>query len=95
LDEAFVILDEAQNTTREQMKMFLTRLGFGSKMIVNGDISQIDLPGHTRSGLVQAQHILTNLPHVEFVNFSSADVVRHPVVAEIIDAYEDSDKIEK
>jgi Phosphate starvation-inducible protein PhoH, predicted ATPase len=95
LDESFVILDEAQNTTREQMKMFLTRLGFGSKMIVNGDISQIDLPGHTRSGLVQAQAILGNLPHVEFVNFSSADVVRHPVVAEIIDAYEESDKIEK
>ena len=95
LDEAFVILDEAQNTTREQMKMFLTRLGFGSKMIVNGDISQIDLPGHTRSGLVQAQAILGNLPHVEFVNFSSADVVRHPVVAEIIDAYDESDKNEK
>ena len=95
LDEAFVILDEAQNTTREQMKMFLTRLGFDSKMIVNGDISQIDLPGHTRSGLIQAQKVLTNLPHIEFVNFSSADVVRHPVVAEIIDAYEDSDKNEK
>lgn len=95
LDEAFVILDEAQNTTREQMKMFLTRLGFDSKMIVNGDISQIDLPGHTRSGLIQAQKVLTNLPHIEFVNFSSADVVRHQVVAEIIDAYEDSDKNEK
>lgn len=95
LDEAFVILDEAQNTTREQMKMFLTRLGFDSKMIVNGDISQIDLPGHTRSGLIQAQSVLKNLPHIEFVNFTSADVVRHPVVAEIIDAYEESDKKEK
>jgi len=95
LDEAFVILDEAQNTTREQMKMFLTRLGFDSKMIVNGDISQIDLPGHTRSGLVQVQSILKNLPHIEFVNFTSSDVVRHPVVAEIIDAYEGSDKNEK
>lgn len=95
LDESFVILDEAQNTTREQMKMFLTRLGFDSKMIVNGDISQIDLPGHTRSGLIQAQSVLKNLPHIEFVNFTSADVVRHPVVAEIIDAYEDSDKKEK
>ncbi|WP_119317630.1 PhoH family protein [Companilactobacillus formosensis] len=95
LDEAFVILDEAQNTTREQMKMFLTRLGFDSKMIVNGDISQIDLPGHQRSGLIQAQAILKDLPHIGFVNFSSADVVRHPVVAEIIDAYEDSDKTKK
>jgi len=95
LDESFVILDEAQNTTREQMKMFLTRLGFDSKMIVNGDISQIDLPGHARSGLIQVQSILKNLPHIEFVNFSSADVVRHPVVAEIIDAYEGTDKNEK
>lgn len=95
LDEAFVILDEAQNTTREQMKMFLTRLGFDSKMIVNGDISQIDLPGHQRSGLIRAQSILKDLPHIGFVNFSSADVVRHPVVAEIIDAYEDSDKTKK
>lgn len=95
LDESFVILDEAQNTTREQMKMFLTRLGFGSKMIVNGDISQIDLPRHARSGLVQAKKILTNLPHVEFVDFTSGDVVRHPVVAEIIDAYEVSDNTEK
>lgn len=95
LDEAFVILDEAQNTTREQMKMFLTRLGFDSKMIVNGDISQIDLPGHTRSGLIQAQSVLKNLPHIEFVNFTSADVVRHPVVAEIIDAYEGSEKNDK
>ncbi|AKP66611.1 PhoH family protein [Companilactobacillus ginsenosidimutans] len=89
LDESFVILDEAQNTTREQMKMFLTRLGFDSKMIVNGDATQIDLPGHGRSGLVQAEKILQNLPHIEFVNFTSADVVRHPVVAEIIDAYDD------
>lgn len=95
LDESFVILDEAQNTTREQMKMFLTRLGFDSKMIVNGDATQIDLPGHGRSGLVQAEKILQNLPHIEFVNFTSADVVRHPVVAEIIDAYEDTDSKEK
>lgn len=95
LDESFVILDEAQNTTREQMKMFLTRLGFDSTMIVNGDATQIDLPGHGRSGLVQAEKILQNLPHIEFVNFTSADVVRHPVVAEIIDAYGDSDEQEK
>lgn len=92
LDEAFVILDEAQNTTPEQMKMFLTRLGFGSKMIVNGDISQIDLPHNAKSGLVQAQNILQDLPHIDFVNFTSADVVRHPVVAEIIDAYEKNNR---
>ncbi|WP_125714132.1 PhoH family protein [Companilactobacillus kedongensis] len=94
LDESFVILDEAQNTTQEQMKMFLTRLGFGSTMIVNGDISQIDLPHNAKSGLVQAKKILNNLPHIEFVNFTSADVVRHPVVAEIIDAYDVTDKTE-
>ncbi|KRM96372.1 phosphate starvation-inducible protein [Liquorilactobacillus aquaticus DSM 21051] len=88
LDNAFVILDEAQNTTRAQMKMFLTRLGFGSKMVVNGDKTQIDLPrGHKQSGLVDAENILKNLAHVEFVNFDAADVVRHPVVAEIIQAY--------
>ncbi|KRL38449.1 phosphate starvation-inducible protein [Liquorilactobacillus uvarum DSM 19971] len=88
LDNAFVILDEAQNTTRAQMKMFLTRLGFGSKMVVNGDKTQIDLPrGHRQSGLVDAENILKNLTHVEFVNFDAADVVRHPVVAEIIQAY--------
>lgn len=94
LDEAFVILDEAQNTTQEQMKMFLTRLGFGSTMIVNGDISQIDLPRNAKSGLVQAKKILSNLPHIGFINFTSADVVRHPVVAEIIDAYDETDKTE-
>lgn len=88
LDSAFVILDEAQNTTSAQMKMFLTRLGFGSKMIVNGDKTQIDLPHGVRSGLVEAQHILQDLRHVGFVNFSAEDVVRHPVVAEIINAYE-------
>jgi len=88
LDSAFVILDEAQNTTSAQMKMFLTRLGFGSKMIVNGDKTQIDLPHGVRSGLVEAQRILQDLRHVGFVNFSAEDVVRHPVVAEIINAYE-------
>nr|WP_240366824.1 PhoH family protein [Bombilactobacillus bombi] len=87
LDEAFVILDEAQNTTREQMKMFLTRLGFNSRMIVNGDLTQIDLPNHSRSGLLQAEQILRNLPHIGFVDFQASDVVRHPVVAEIINAY--------
>lgn len=90
LDNAFVILDEAQNATNMQMKMFLTRLGFGSKMIVNGDISQIDLPKHATSGLVTAQKILQNIDQIEFVTFSAKDVVRHPVVAKIITAYEDN-----
>ncbi|EHO48897.1 putative PhoH-like protein [Lentilactobacillus kisonensis F0435] len=90
LDNAFVILDEAQNTTNMQMKMFLTRLGFGSKMIVNGDISQIDLPKRTASGLVAAQKILKNIDQIEFITFTAEDVVRHPVVAKIITAYEDS-----
>lgn len=90
LDGAFVILDEAQNTTNAQMKMFLTRLGFGSKMVVNGDISQIDLPHGTRSGLVSAQRILKDIKSIKFVQFSAEDVVRHPVVARIITAYEDS-----
>ena len=92
LEKAFVILDEAQNTTRAQMKMFLTRLGFGSKMIVNGDKSQIDLPkGHEQSGLVDAERLLQNLSHIGFVHFNAADVVRHPVVSEIIKAYEQGD----
>jgi len=88
LETAFVILDEAQNTTNSQMKMFLTRLGFGSKMIVNGDITQIDLPSNSMSGLEQAKRILNGVKHIEFVQFNSEDVVRHPVVASIINAYE-------
>jgi phosphate starvation-inducible PhoH-like protein len=88
LDNAFIILDEAQNTTPQQMKMFLTRLGFGSHMIVNGDVSQIDLPGKVRSGLIQAREVLQNVPHIAFVNFSADDVVRHPVVGAIINAYD-------
>lgn len=88
LDGAFVILDEAQNTTNAQMKMFLTRLGFGSKMVVNGDISQIDLPHGTRSGLVSAKRILKDIKSIKFVQFTAEDVVRHPVVARIINAYE-------
>ena len=89
LDKAFVILDEAQNTTRAQMKMFLTRLGFGSKMVVNGDKTQIDLPkGHSQSGLVDAEKTLSGLKHVGFVHFDAGDVVRHPVVSAIINAYE-------
>ena len=88
LDDAFVILDEAQNTTIMQMKMFLTRLGFNSKMIVNGDISQIDLPRNVKSGLIDAQGKLKNIHQIDFVHFSAKDVVRHPVVAQIIRAYE-------
>ena len=88
LDDAFVILDEAQNTTIMQMKMFLTRLGFNSKMIVNGDTSQIDLPRNVKSGLIDAQEKLKNISQIDFVHFSAKDVVRHPVVAQIIRAYE-------
>lgn len=89
LEEAFVILDEAQNTTVAQMKMFLTRLGFNSKMIVNGDISQIDLPKGVKSGLIDAQSKLKKINKIGFVTFDATDVVRHPVVAEIIKAYEE------
>lgn len=89
LDDAFVILDEAQNTTIAQMKMFLTRLGFGSKMIVNGDKTQIDLPRGVRSGLIDAESKLKGIPDIAFVTFDAHDVVRHPVVARIIQAYEE------
>ena len=88
LDDAFVILDEAQNTTIMQMKMFLTRLGFHSKMIINGDTSQIDLPKKVKSGLIDATEKLKHIKQIDFVHFSANDVVRHPVVAEIINAYE-------
>ena len=88
LNNAFVILDEAQNTTPEQMKMFLTRIGFGSKAVVTGDISQIDLPKGRTSGLVEAERILKRVPGIAQVRFTSADVVRHPLVARIVDAYE-------
>lgn len=88
LEDAFVILDEAQNTTISQMKMFLTRLGFQSKMIINGDTSQIDLPKGVVSGLMHAQKTLKHLPQIAFVHFEASDVVRHPVVAQIIQAYE-------
>lgn len=89
LEEAFVILDEAQNTTDAQMKMFLTRLGFNSKMVVNGDVTQVDLPGKVHSGLITAMHILERIDQIKFVEFSASDVVRHPVVAKIIKAYEE------
>ncbi|OJG54279.1 PhoH-like protein [Enterococcus haemoperoxidus] len=88
LDDAFVILDEAQNTTVAQMKMFLTRLGFNSRMIVNGDTSQIDLPKGVASGLIHAERTLKSIDKISFVHFDAGDVVRHPVVAQIIRAYE-------
>jgi phosphate starvation-inducible protein PhoH and related proteins len=88
LNHAFVILDEAQNTTREQMKMFLTRIGFGSKCVVNGDTSQIDLPKGLPSGLVDAQQVLQDVKGIAFTHFNASDVVRHPLVARIVDAYE-------
>jgi phosphate starvation-inducible PhoH-like protein len=92
LNHAFVILDEAQNTTPEQMKMFLTRIGFGSKAVVTGDTSQIDLPKGQDSGLVQAESVLKKVRGVAFTRFTSADVVRHPLVARIVDAYERASK---
>ena len=88
LDDAFIILDEAQNTTPEQMKMFLTRIGFGSKAIVTGDITQIDLPGGKKSGLKEAMKILKDIEDISFCNFTEKDVVRHPLVQKIIKAYE-------
>ena len=88
LDDAFVILDEAQNTTPEQMKMFLTRLGFGSKMVINGDITQIDLPKGVKSGLQIAEYRLANIKGIAFVYLKQSDVVRHPLVQKIIAAYE-------
>lgn len=96
LDNAFIILDEAQNTTPEQMKMFLTRIGFGSKAVITGDITQIDLPHGTHSGLIQAQHVLAGVRGIAFTYFTAADVVRHPLVARIVEAYEkDAESREK
>ena len=88
LDDSFIILDEAQNTTPEQMKMFLTRLGFGSKIVVTGDITQIDLPDGKRSGLVDVMRILKNIEDIDMVKFTEKDVVRHKLVQDIIKAYE-------
>jgi len=89
LNDSFVILDEAQNTTSEQMKMFLTRIGFNSKAVITGDITQIDLPADRTSGLVEAKNILKDIPGIRIVFFSKQDVVRHKLVQEIIKAYED------
>ena len=92
LSDAFVILDEAQNTTSEQMKMFLTRIGFGSKAVITGDVTQIDLPTGKRSGLVEAERVLAGIEGIDFVYFSDKDVVRHKLVQMIIKAYESHTK---
>ena len=91
LDNAFIILDEAQNTTPEQMKMFLTRIGFGSRAVVTGDITQVDLPDGKKSGLKVAQRVLKNVEDIEFCIMTEKDVVRHPLVQKIIKAYEKYD----
>jgi phosphate starvation-inducible PhoH-like protein len=88
LNDAFIILDEAQNTTSEQMKMFLTRLGFNSKAVITGDVTQVDLPTSTKSGLIEASRILKGIEGLSFVYFSEDDVVRHRLVSEIIKAYD-------
>ncbi|PSJ18677.1 PhoH family protein [Nitrosomonas supralitoralis] len=92
LNQSFIILDEAQNTTPEQMKMFLTRMGLGSKAVITGDVTQIDLPKHQKSGLVEAEQILKDIRGVAFTRFLSEDVVRHPLVQRIVTAYEKHDK---
>jgi phosphate starvation-inducible PhoH-like protein len=92
LNDAFIILDEAQNTTGEQMKMFLTRLGFGSKIVVTGDITQVDLPGGAASGLRAVMGILDGIDDIHFAELTSADVVRHRLVSEIVDAYAKSEE---
>ena len=95
LDDSFIILDEAQNTTREQMKMFLTRLGFNSKMVVTGDVTQIDLPDGRRSGLVDAVRVLKTVEDIQIVRFNERDVVRHKLVQDIIKAYENHEDVKK
>ena len=92
LDNAFMILDEAQNSTVMQMKMFLTRLGMGSKAVINGDITQIDLSGNKFSGLIQAEKILKGVDGIGFTYFNDLDIVRHPLVKKIISAYDSSEK---
>jgi phosphate starvation-inducible PhoH-like protein len=89
LNDSFIILDEAQNTTPEQMQMFLTRLGFGSKVVVTGDITQIDLPREQRSGLVHVRDVLRGIDGISFVEFGHKDVVRHKLVQRIVEAYKD------
>ena len=95
LDNAFIILDEAQNTTPAQMKMFLTRIGFGSKVIITGDLTQKDLPASAKSGLEIAVRVLKRVDEVAFCNLTSKDVVRHPLVQKIVKAYEEFEKRQK
>ena len=95
LSDAYIILDEAQNTTIEQMKMFLTRIGFGSTAVITGDASQVDLPRNIKSGLKHALDILEDIHGISISHFSSVDVVRHPMVAKIIDAYDKADEVER
>ncbi len=95
LNNAFIILDESQNTTVEQMKMFLTRIGFGSTAIITGDITQVDLPRGTRSGLAHAIEVLEGVPGIGFTMFNSRDVVRHPLVQKIVEAYDQHDRIQQ
>ena len=95
LNDAFIILDEAQNTSSEQMKMFLTRLGFGSKVVVTGDITQIDLPGGVRSGLRQVTQILDGVEDIAFCTLTARDVVRHKLVGRIVAAYDSYDSIQQ
>lgn len=92
LNQSFIILDEAQNTTPEQMKMFLTRIGLGSKAVITGDVTQIDLPKHQKSGLTEVQEVLKDIRGIAFTRFQSEDVVRHPLVQRIVNAYEKHDK---
>ncbi|MEQ1766976.1 MAG: PhoH family protein [Methylotenera sp.] len=92
LNQSFIILDEAQNTTPEQMKMFLTRIGFGTKAVITGDVTQIDLQKHQKSGLVEAQKVLKDIKGIAMTHFLSADVVRHPMVQKIVNAYEEYEK---
>ena len=95
LNDAFIILDESQNTTVEQMKMFLTRIGFNSKAVITGAITQVDLPRGARSGLRHAIEVLSEVDEISFNFFQSQDVVRHPVVARIVEAYERNDEAER
>lgn len=92
LNNAFIILDESQNTTREQMKMFLTRIGFGSTAVITGDVTQVDLPRGTHSGLRHAMEVLNNVPEIGINHFTSTDVIRHPIVQKVVDAYETYDQ---
>jgi len=91
LNDAFIILDEAQNSTAEQMKMFLTRLGFNSKMVITGDVTQVDLPASRGSGLIEVQSVLRGVPGIRFVYFDDGDVVRHQLVSAIVRAYDAHD----